>query len=149
VIVRPVQLNDYDAWRRLFLDYGVFYETSFDDDIISGVWAWLMAESTHESKPERALVAEVDGTVVGFTHYREQADTFTAASGWFLDDLYVSPEARGKGIAQALIDGVVAAARAGGGGTVRWITAHDNHTAQSVYDKTATRMTWVTYEKES
>jgi len=34
-------------------------------------------------------------------------------------------------------------------GTLRWITASDNLTAQALYDQVATRATWVTYEKET
>ncbi|MGV8969084.1 MAG: GNAT family N-acetyltransferase [Microbacteriaceae bacterium] len=145
MIIRPIEQRDESRWRGLFREYGVFYKTAFDDDVIAGVWTWLM-----DAEPRvRALVAVADGTVVGFTHFREHADTFTAASGWFLDDLYVTPEARGIGAATSLIEGVMAFASTHGGGTVRWITAEDNVTAQSVYDKVATRSTWVTYEKES
>jgi len=145
MIVRPIEKRDQTRWRKLFVDYGVFYKTAFDADVVDGVWAWLMNKNHHE----RALVALVDGTVVGFAHYREHADTFTAASAWFLDDLFVTPEARGMGVATTLIEAVVAEANAKGGGTVRWITAADNLTAQSVYNKTASRTSWVTYEKES
>jgi GNAT superfamily N-acetyltransferase len=145
MIVRPVEKRDYARWRGLFIEYGVFYQSALSPDVVEGVWAWLMDESHHEE----ALVALVDGTVVGFAHYREHADTFTAASSWFLDDLFVTPEARGIGVATTLIEGVVAEAHSRGGGTVRWITAEDNLTAQSVYDKAATRSSWVTYEKES
>jgi ribosomal protein S18 acetylase RimI-like enzyme len=85
--------------------------------------------------------------VIGFAHYRSLPDTFTAANEWFLDDLYVRPESRGAGAATALIDAVAERAASDGGGKLRWITAADNTTAQSVYDKVATRTTWVTYEK--
>jgi GNAT superfamily N-acetyltransferase len=145
VIVRPIQERDYALWKGLFRDYGVFYKTAFDDEVIDGVWSWLMGDGERL----RALVVVTDGTVIGFAHYREHADSFTARSGWFLDDLYVTPEARGIGAATSLIEGVIAAANAAGGGTVRWITADDNLVAQSVYNKAATRTSWVTYEKES
>ena len=146
VAVRSVATEDRSQWERLFAAYGVFYETEFDADVLAGVWGWL-TDDTHEVS---ALVA-VDGTgaLVGFAHYRRLADTFTAASGWFLDDLYVDPAARGAGAATALIDAVAAHAAANGGGTLRWITAADNHTAQRVYDRIATRATWVTYERET
>jgi ribosomal protein S18 acetylase RimI-like enzyme len=146
VVVRPVAATDRSDWERLFAAYGVFYETSFDADVLAGVWAWL-TDDTHEVG---ALVA-VDGSgeVVGFAHYRRLADTFTAASGWFLDDLYVDPAARGAGAATALVDAVADHAAANGGGTLRWITAEDNHTAQRVYDRVATRATWVTYERKT
>jgi len=145
VVVRPAEPGDRDAWARLFVDYGVFYETAFDESVLSGVWGWI-TDASHEVD---AVVATDDaGDLVGFAHYRRQADTFTAGTGWTLDDLYVSPDARGSGAATALIDAVVAAATAGGGGTLRWITAADNARAQRVYDRVATRAGWVTYEKE-
>ena len=145
MIVREIEERDHDAWRQLFVDYGVFYKTEFGDTVLTGVWAWLL-DPAHEVK---ALVAVEDDVVIGFAHYRRLFDTFTASPNWFLDDLYVAPEARGTGAATALIEAVAAAATAKGGGTLRWITADDNLVAQSVYNKVAKRTTWVTYEKET
>ena len=145
VEVRAVAAEDRSQWERLFVAYGVFYETEFDADVLAGVWGWL----TDDSHEVSALVAVDDsGQLVGFAHYRRLADTFTAGPGWFLDDLYVDPAARGAGAATALIDAVAAVAEANGGGTLRWITAENNHTAQRVYDRVATRATWVTYERK-
>ena len=144
VTVRAIEPRDAERWRELFTAYGVFYETSFDDAVLDGVWAWL----TDAQHPLICLVAEVDAEVVGFAHLREQPDTFTAGPGWFLDDLYTVPEVRGSGAGTALLESIAAHARAHGGGTVRWITATDNERAQRVYDRVATRTTWVTYEKE-
>lgn len=145
MIVRAIEQSDRVAWQELFVDYGIFYDTAFDEAVLSGVWRWLM-DPKHEVA---ALVAVSDDGIVGFAHYRRVADTFTASPAWFLDDLYVSPGARGAGVATMLIEAVAAEASARGGGTLRWITAEDNLTAQSVYDKVATRASWVTYEKET
>lgn len=142
--IRRIEAADHEAWQRLFRDYGAFYETDFPADVIDGVWAWLM-DARH---PLTAFVAEHEGAVRGFAHVREQPDTFTAGPGWFLDDLYVDPDLRGTGAGTALLDAVAAHATAHGGGTLRWITAHDNDRAQRVYDRLATRTSWVTYEKE-
>ena len=145
IAVRAAAPQDRDAWARLFVDYGVFYETAFDETVLSGVWRWI-TDASHEVS---AFVAVDDaGDLVGFAHLRRQADTFTAGTGWTLDDLYVSPAARGAGVATALIDAVTVAATEGGGGTLRWITAEGNTRAQRVYDRVATRASWVTYEKE-
>lgn len=145
VTVRPIGASDAARWRELFTAYGVFYETDFDDAVLDGVWAWLM-DAEH---PLFCLVAEHDGQVVGFAHVREQPDTFTAGPGWFLDDLYTAPEGRGAGAGTALLDAIAEHARSHGGGTIRWITAADNERAQRVYDRLATRTTWVTYELET
>jgi ribosomal protein S18 acetylase RimI-like enzyme len=141
--IRAVIEDDKDDWKRLFRAYGLFYKTSFDDDVMHRVWAWL-TDDAHEVS---ALVAVDAGVVIGFANYRRLMDTFTGGPAWFLDDLYVESFARGQGTATKLIDAVAAHAAANGGGTLRWITAADNTTAQSVYDKVASRTTWVTYEK--
>jgi ribosomal protein S18 acetylase RimI-like enzyme len=143
--VRDIHEGDRDAWRRLFAEYGVFYQAEFGDAVLDGVWAWLMDAEAEVC----AVVAVAAGAVVGFAHYRRQPDTFTAAAGWYLDDLYVDEEHRGSGAATALIDAVAERAASDGGGTLRWITAADNVTAQNLYDKLATRTTWVTYEKST
>jgi len=139
MLIRDVAAADRSAWERLFLAYGVFYETEFGPAVVDGVWSWLM-EPTHQVK---AVVAEDAGAVVGFAHYRRLADTFTAMPAYFLDDLYTDPDARGRGVATGLIQAVRDRA---GGAQVRWITAADNVTAQRVYDRVATRAGWVTYE---
>ena len=137
-MIRAIELTDRDAWAPLFVAYGVFYETEFTDEVVESTWLRLVTEGSGID----ALVAEVDGTVVGFAHYRSHPDTFSTGRDWFLDDLYTAPEARGRGVATALIDHLKQLAD----GTLRWITAESNTTAQSVYDKLATRTTWVTYE---
>ena len=145
VAVRPVAQGDEASWRKLFLAYGEFYLTKFSPEILDGVWAWLM-DSDH---PERCFVAEWDGRVVGFAHLQQQVDTFRAGPGWFLDDLYVEPDHRGKGVARALITALSDYALAHGGGDLRWITAADNTPAQRLYDTIATKTSWVMYELDT
>jgi ribosomal protein S18 acetylase RimI-like enzyme len=142
--IRPIEPGDHDAWRELFREYGAFYETTFDDEVFSGVWGWLL-DPSHEVS---AIVAVDGGEFVGFAHIRRLHDTFTAGPAWFLDDLFVAPDHRGAGVARALIERGYADATAAGGGTFRWITAADNETAQLLYDRIATRAGWVVYEKE-
>jgi GNAT superfamily N-acetyltransferase len=139
--IRQAQPGDRERWGELFRAYGVFYETTFSDAVLDGVWAWIV-DADHVLD---ALVAEIDGTVIGFAHYRSMPDTFSAGTEWYLDDLFVDPESRGSGAATALIEQLKTIA-ATTNGTLRWITAADNATAQRVYDKVATKATWVTYE---
>jgi GNAT superfamily N-acetyltransferase len=64
----------------------------------------------------------------------------------YLDDLFVTREARGTGAFEALIDGVRALAAAEGWEVVRWITAADNARARGAYERVSTRTGWVTYQ---
>ncbi len=141
-MIRALAASDAQKWRELFRAYGVFYETDFSDETLDRVWAILQ-----QDQALHALVAEQDGVVVGIAHYRYHPDTFSGGWDWFLDDLFVAPEARGSGYATALIQAIVQLARdKGDASTLRWITAADNERAQRVYDRVATKATWVTYE---
>jgi GNAT superfamily N-acetyltransferase len=141
--IRAAWPDDEAEWRELFRAYGVFYKTEFSDDLLDRVWTLLLDDEARID----ALVAELDGAVVGLAHYRSHPDTFTGGRDWFLDDLFVDPEVRGAGVATALIEHLAGLARADEpAGTLRWITAADNERAQRVYDRVATKTTWVTYE---
>jgi ribosomal protein S18 acetylase RimI-like enzyme len=54
----------------------------------------------------------------------------------YLEDLFVDPEARGKGIADALIEICAERCRELGMPAMQWATAPDNNRAQQVYDRT-------------
>ena len=140
--IRPVQLSDYDAWAVLHRGYRDFYEHPDDDSAIERVWAWLMDDS-HEVT---GLVAEVDGRLVGITHYRRFARPSSGTVGIYLDDLFTSEDARGHGVGRALIGAVTDIARAEGCSVVRWITSESNTQARILYDAVATAMPLVTYD---
>lgn len=143
-VVRGLQADDSAVWRKLFLDYARFYNTDPDDSVYQGLWRWLMDPDT----PLWGFVAESGGGVVGFAHLQQQRDTFTASTSWFLDDLFVDPEHRSRGIARMLIAEVNRYATTHGGGRIRWITDTNNHTARRLYDDVATLTHWVVYEQE-
>lgn len=141
--VRPIAERDKERWSQLWVDYGVFYKENFGTDVIEGVWAWLL-DPNHEIE---GIVAVDDADhVIGFALYREHADTFTAGRALFLDDLFVDSAARGAGAGALLLSELAGIAAQRGARVIRWITAHDNATAQRLYDRVATKASWVTYE---
>ncbi|MGJ8545604.1 MAG: GNAT family N-acetyltransferase [Sulfitobacter sp.] len=142
ITIRPVQPGDRAAWEKLYAGYAAFYKVEQSDEMRARVFDWLM-DPDHETC---GLVAEVDGMLIGLTHYRPFASPLRAAVSCFLDDLFVDPEARGTGAAQALIDGVGDVARENGWAVVRWITADDNYRGRGLYDKLAKRTMWITYD---
>jgi GNAT superfamily N-acetyltransferase len=64
-----------------------------------------------------------------------------------MNDLFVTPDARGLGVGRALIEASAEVARSRGAHHLEWATAPDNATAQRLYDATgAKRSTWIEYE---
>ncbi|MCC5987709.1 MAG: GNAT family N-acetyltransferase [Pararhodobacter sp.] len=143
ISVRPVALADREAWERLYRGYAAFYKVEQSAQMRERVWNWLH-DPAHECE---GLVAEgPGGALLGMTHFRPYARPLAAATGCFLDDLFVAPDARGTGAAEALIEAVRQIAGARGWTLVRWITAEDNYRARGLYDRVASRTNWVTYD---
>ncbi len=140
--IRPVQESDRAEWDVLYQGYATFYKVDQTPEMRDRVWSWLM-DADHGSN---GLVAVQGGKLIGLTHYRPFVSCLGANVSCFLDDLFVDPNARGSGAAQALIDGVKEIASEKGWAKVRWITADDNYRARSLYDKSAVRTMWVTYD---
>ena len=66
------------------------------------------------------LLARVGGECAGFALFFPNYSTFLAKPGVFLEDLYVKPEWRGKGIGKALLLRVARIARERGCGRFEW-----------------------------
>ncbi|MEL6188288.1 MAG: GNAT family N-acetyltransferase, partial [Myxococcota bacterium] len=64
-----------------------------------------------------------------------------------LQDLVTAPEARGKGVARALIEAVYQRADEAGAPTVYWTTAEDNMVARSLYDRVARKTEFIKYQR--
>jgi len=141
--VRALRQDDRPGWERLYAGYAAFYKVEQTAEMRARVWGWLM-DPAHEVN---GLVAETAaGALVGIAHIRPFARPLSASVGGFLDDLFVDPEARGSGAAQALFAAIRAEGLARGWSVIRWITAEDNYRARSVYDRIAERTRWVTYD---
>jgi GNAT superfamily N-acetyltransferase len=67
----------------------------------------------------------------------------------YLQDLFVSDDARGSGIGRALIAHVYAGARRRGASRVYWLTHESSHNAMPLYDRIADRSGFIQYPKDS
>jgi len=142
VQIRRVVETDVDQWSKLYAGYRAFYKLDGDERAVRTAWGWV---STAEHG-FIGLVAVIDDAVVGLANLRRFARPSTAAIGLYLDDLFTAPEARGRGVATALLREAAAIAADEGANVVRWITAADNAAARRVYDRVAAATPWVTYD---
>jgi GNAT superfamily N-acetyltransferase len=94
-----------------------------------------------------AILAEVGGEAVGFALYFATFSTFRGRPGIYLEDLYVRPEQRGRGIGKALLASVASAGAARGGCRLEWSVLKWNTPAIGFYEALGARTLddWTVY----
>jgi len=147
LIVRSVERADFDRWRPLWDGYNAFYGRSGDTALAPEITATTWERFFDPYEPMSALVAEQDGTLLGMTHYLLHRSTTSLLPSLYLQDMFTTAEARGKGVGRALIEAVYAAARAQGLPRVYWQTHETNATAMQLYDRIAEKSGFIVYRK--
>ena len=109
--IRPLRATDEADWRRLWTGYLEFYKTSVPEAVYASTFARLLGD---DARDFNCLVAEVDGKMVGLTHYLSHRHAWKIEEVIYLQDLYVDPAVRGTGAGRALIEAVYAVADAAG-----------------------------------
>src|SRR5205085_3977976 len=97
--------------------------------------------------PVHALVAEEGAKLVGLTHFLYHRSTTSISNNCYLQDLFTVPEARGRGVARALIEAVYLRAAQAGAARVYWQTHETNEAAQRLYDRVAERSGFIVYRR--
>jgi len=148
LIIRAVRPEDYDQWLPLWDGYNAFYgrsgPTALAPEITSVTWQRFF----DDREPVHALVAEQDGRLLGLVHYLYHRTTTTIDLVCYLNDLFTSVNARGKGVGRALIQAVYDEARHAGNPRVYWLTHETNATARRLYDKVAVNTGHLYYRKD-
>ena len=85
--------------------------------------------------------------MLGIAHYLFHRSTTAIAPSCYLQDLFTTEAARGKGVGRALINGVYQKAKLAGSPRVYWQTHETNLTAMQLYNKVAEHSGFVVYRK--
>lgn len=128
----------------LMRGYCDFYETSPSDDALLGLSRALIASPEHDGVQ---LIARDAARAVGFaTIYWSWCTANGPGRIAIMNDLFVAPDARGGGVAEALIEDCRLRAGIHGAIALEWETALDNERAQKVYDRVGgERSRWLSY----
>jgi GNAT superfamily N-acetyltransferase len=139
--IRSALPSDEAAWRKLWRGYCEFYDARVGDEVTSRTWQRIL-------DPDSAvmcIVAEVEGQVYGFANCVVHENTWETQPVCYLEDLFVTPSARGRGIGGALIEWLRNAMRAEGWARLYWHTRNDNTQARKLYDRFAEADDFVRY----
>ena len=126
VTVRTLQPNDFPSWLPLWNDNNLGHK---DEALTAETWSRLMDADF----PVNGLCAIYKGEMVGILQYVLHYTTGAIAQICYMQDVFVNPDCRGKGIAKALIAELDKIGRAEKWGRIYWLADAGNEAAQGLY----------------
>ncbi|WAT00695.1 GNAT family N-acetyltransferase [Rouxiella chamberiensis] len=143
-VIRPLTFADQAQWEGLWKEYLDFYQTTLNDAIVKTTFQRLASE---EYAAMFGYVAEQDGKLVGIVNCINHDHGWRLEQVVYLQDLYVSSQARKTGVGQALIEAVYRYADETGKGNVYWMTQESNQTARKLYDRVGVHTDFIKYQR--
>jgi GNAT superfamily N-acetyltransferase len=128
--IRAIEERDKVQWLKLWAGYLEFYKSTILPEQTELTWRRLI---NNELKMF-GFVAESEEGVIGFTHCLFRPSTWTETDYCYLEDLFVDPNIRGKGVGRALMNKVFELAKEKNSKRVYWTTQEFNQTARVLYD---------------
>jgi GNAT superfamily N-acetyltransferase len=129
IAVRKAVPGDLEELLPLVQAYRVFYKQQPDAER-----ECTFIESHLRGGTSAIYIAEEDGKAAGFMQLFRTFSTVHLAPAWILEDLFVEPAYRKRGIAAMLLERALKHAREDGASSMFLETAIDNVTAQRVYE---------------
>lgn len=145
-MIRELRPDDRQEWQRLYQDYQAFY--GFHDRPAAFYDKAFARLLSGEARDFHGLVHAEGDRLLGLTHYVFHPNLWRDEGVCYLQDLFTDPQARGKGVARGLIQGVYAAADAQGAPFVYWLTAEDNYAGRMLYDRVGVRSGFIRYNRK-
>jgi GNAT superfamily N-acetyltransferase len=143
--VRRLEPRDKAAWLPLLKGYIAFYKSSVADDVIDETFTRLLSGT--EGFHIGFVAVDTTDTPIGFAHVLFHRSTWSKTWYCYLEDLFVRPDIRAKGIGRALVDATYKAADARGATRTYWSTQEFNYRARGLYDQVATKSPFVQYRR--
>jgi GNAT superfamily N-acetyltransferase len=129
-VIRPAVAADVPAILSLIRELAT-YERSASSVVATE--SLLSAALFGPSPAAFCHVAEDGGEVVGMALWFLNFSTWQGRHGLYLEDLYVRPSHRGRGLGKALLETLVGIARERGYGRVEWVVLDWNEPAHAFY----------------
>lgn len=141
--IRPIASADELQWRALWAAYLAFYDTHLPESTYVDTFQRLLSGDAGLF----GFVAEVGPDAVGLVHYLSHPNFWKPGPTCYLQDLFTTPAARGKGVARALMQAVFADAAKRGIPDVYWLTAETNYAGRMLYDQVGVKTPFIVYER--
>lgn len=142
--IRPATPDDAELILRFITDLAIYEKAEHEVKTdAAGIRDSLFAEGS----TAHGLICENDGQPIGYAVYFFNYSTWLGKHGLYLEDLYVSPDARGLGAGKALLHHLAQLAVARGCGRFEWSVLDWNTPAIDFYESFGARpqSEWIGY----
>jgi len=142
--IRDATVDDVPVIAELIRDLARFekleHEVLMTDELLA---AGLFGERPYAE----VLLAEDEGKALGFALFFHNFSTFLGRPGIYLEDLFVRPEYRGRGIGRLLLVHLAKLAVERGSGRLEWAVLDWNRDAIGFYERLGARPNsdWTVY----
>ncbi|MGJ0638523.1 GNAT family N-acetyltransferase [Xenorhabdus bovienii] len=141
VTVKFISPEHYPQWLVYWRAYQEFYEVDLTKDITAKTWACFF----DAEEPMYCAVALEGDKILGFVHYLYHRSTWAETDFCYLEDLFVSPEVRGRHVGRNLIEFVQREAQKQNCGRLYWHTQETNLRGQRLYNWVAEKSGVIEY----
>jgi GNAT superfamily N-acetyltransferase len=129
-VIRAARIEDVPTLLELFAELAEYehleHELHATEEQLSGA---LFGERP----AAQALIAERDGEALGYALFFPTFSSFLASTGVWLEDLFVRPNERGRGVGRALLAAVATHVHERGGERMEWAALDWNELALGFY----------------
>jgi len=142
--IRPAEPSDVPLIASLIRQLAEFEKLEHEVVLTEEL---LMAGLFGARPYAEAVLAEEDGHPIGFALFFHTFSTFLARPGLYLEDLFVLPERRGRGVGRALLAHLAHIALERGCGRLEWAVLNWNQEAIRFYERLGARPNseWTVY----
>lgn len=145
--IRPVLSGDFTEWKVLWEGYNSFYgregKTALPPEIVEMTWSRFF----DSYEPVHAMVAVSSKTMIGLVHYLFHRSTINIEPVCYIQDLFTTEVARGKGVGHALINNASDHAKRVGSKRIYWQTHETNSVAIRLYERVIEKSGFIVYSK--
>ena len=136
LVLRPATEADAGLILRFIIELAVYEK---EPDAVVTDQDGIAASLFGQGATAKALIAELDAEPVGYAVWFASYSTWLGRNGLYLEDLYVTPEMRGRGVGKAILRQLAALAVAQGCGRMEWSVLDWNAPAIAFYESVGAR----------
>lgn len=125
-IIGKITRPNYDAWLPLWTANNM---GSCDAAVTAQTWDRLCDPGS----PVGGFGAWDGGTMAGLLHYVLHPVTGHLRPACYMQDVFVDPAFRGRGVARALVEALAAEGGRAGWARIYWLAERENAAAQALY----------------